>query len=707
MEKKQKRNASLFVQILLPVGLILVLMIAAILVGFTFVYTGSYEEQLLKENSQYTSFVGKDLYGFINTAYHVIEELANNSDVLSLNGAIQTPIFAAAEERNPYFELIYAQGMDGMQTARSSGAVGDRKNRWWFIKMEKLRKPFVSQSYYSVTTSMPCTAVFYPMMDGDEMTGIMAGDIALGSIQDMLLEVCNEGSWAFILDGEGIVVAHPETKYLEELYNYKKMTRTVTLKNSDGTAVLDGLGNPRTEEQPFGISEDYRKAIADMMQGHSNSVKLNDNGKTLYISYQPVAMDGTSEPWYVIGVREAAVVMKTRNSVLTYILVISGIFALAAIGIITWITKRITKPIREVERAAEALADEDFSVRITASRTDEIGKLQHALIKIRDSLSGAFEKLNLNLSKMTRTSENLNNTIEQSSHSLETIVTSMGSVKAKTEDQLKSVRMTAGSVEEIVNNINSLNNAVVAQAEDIGESSAAIEEIVANINSMRSVVVETGKTTATLTASSEDGQRMLERLAEALNEIENQSAALQNANATIADIASRTNILSMNAAIEAARAGSSGKGFAVVAEEIRKLAELSGNESASISKEITEMEDVISQIGTLSGQTVETMATIFNEINTVNSSFSVVSSAVEEQAVGGSRILTSLERIKEMTEQVRSGTGSIHQQSETIYEEIEKLRQISGEVTRTVQDVQLAAEKISVSLEKTKQQENV
>jgi methyl-accepting chemotaxis protein len=371
------------------------------------------------------------------------------------------------------------------------------------------------------------------------------------------------------------------------------------------------------------------------------------------------------------------------------------------LGISYTVTRWVVKPIKHGFGLLETIAKGDISLSIDEENKDILGDMQGALVAIQDNLQKGTE-LNALLSKMTNLGRQLNTVVAKSSDALKEITDNMDAMEAHVNAQMESVITTSESAVEIFNHANAFETTVHTQAEHIDRSSAAINQMVTNITTIRLIVANINKIMETLSKSSESGHRVLSRLADDLKQIEKQSATLQIANKTIADIAGQTNILAMNAAIEAAHAGEAGKGFAVVAGEIRKLAELSGKESEAISMEIKKIERAIEQISKVSNETVGAMDTIFQEIEEMDTSFDTVNKSIAEQAAGGNQILAELQTIQDMTEQVREGAEIINQRSGSIHEEMEKLQKISHEVTESAHNVRLAGKSIASFLENAK-----
>jgi methyl-accepting chemotaxis protein len=397
---------------------------------------------------------------------------------------------------------------------------------------------------------------------------------------------------------------------------------------------------------------------------------------------------------YVQGLERRAVIAFGIS--LLAALVVAGLLSLR-------VASSITGPINEVAVAANTLSQMRFDIKTSKLRKDEIGVMQKALYAIRDTLRQTMGEINdEQLGKQLNISRNLNQIINRSTEELVTISGGMDVLEGKTREEHESVRETSESVADIINSIEALNRAVESQSESIASSSELIEQMVKGIRDIQATVHEANEITETLGESSRDGKKTLEQLTDNLSRMAERSAALEKANETIANIAAQTNILAMNAAIEAAHAGESGKGFAVVASEIRKLAVSSNRESESISTEIKNMAEAIIGIRKVSGNTVESMNHIFMKLSEMSASFASIKGTIEMQAVNGGRILDALKKIRSMADEVNSGSGSIQRGSTAIDQTIKHLRAVSEEVSSSVSSAQQASRQIAGSFSMAK-----
>jgi len=543
----------------------------------------------------------------------------------------------------------------------------DNTQRDWFLDAKNAQgKIAFSEPYVDAETGEIIVTLSMTVFDaGGQDIGVIADDVTINDLRDMINKTRGfPEQGIFIINADGLYITHEDTGAVMEKDFFTE----------------SGL-------------EQYRRNVL-----RSDDFFIMDRTIVIYSSAIP------HTGWVLVTVVPTSVIFADYNNFILRLIMISfAVLAVVAVVSFLFTRRMLSVPLVGLMRISDALAALDFTVNINQFRTDEIGDIQRALIKIRDSLKEAIEKLNKNLQKITGDSERLNAVITESSSSLEVITGNMEKMKLDTESQTESVRETSGAIDKIVGSIDSLNEAVYAQASHITQSSAAIEQMVAHIDSIRQVAGNAGRTADTISESSSTGQTKLLRLVDEINGIHRQSEMLQNANKTIADIAAQTNILAMNAAIEAAHAGEAGKGFAVVASEVRKLAELSAKESDGISAEIKKIEQRITQITAVSSDTVKSMETMFTEIKALDQSFGVMNNAVEEQSAGGSQILSALRALQEITGKVKEGTDNIHRQSGAIQNAAVTLENISQKVASQAVEVNTASGKITAHLENAKE----
>jgi len=198
-----------------------------------------------------------------------------------------------------------------------------------------------------------------------------------------------------------------------------------------------------------------------------------------------------------------------------------------------------------------------------------------------------------------------------------------------------------------------LNGQLETQSAAITESSAAIEEMVANTRSVSSTLSKNAENVKELQEAAAVGQSGLNEVATDIKEIARESESLLEINSVMQNIASQTNLLSMNAAIEAAHAGESGRGFAVVADEIRKLAESSSKQSKTISGVLRKIKGSIDKITKSTDSVMNKFEAIDDGVKTVAEQESGIANAMAEQSVGSTQIMQAIAQVNDITGQVK------------------------------------------------------
>jgi methyl-accepting chemotaxis protein len=628
---------------------------------------GMAEKSLQAQSKIAAQLIGQ---GIVQSELRVLYELANRARTQTMDWEIQRNSLLSEIDRHNYLEFGIVSP-DGSAHYIKDDSQADLADRDYIIKA-LTGKSVVSDVLISRVIGKPVVMFAAPIMAEGRVLGVLIGRREGSVLSDMTKQIgMGNTGYIYLINSSGTFICHPDTDLVYNQFN------PIALAGSDPgmkslANFIDGVLNAREDVEAYAF-----------------------NGKTMIGAYARVP----DTDWILIGTMERDEFLSEMNRMLLLILIFGLCAAIVSVVLLLFVLSfMLIKPIKEIVGAAIDLANMNFDFTMPRTRKDEIGDMQRAFYVIRDELKKTITDINNEHLGQKNISGNLHISIRESSDELEVITRNMDTVQGKTAGQMKSVITTSDSVEEIIKHIHSLENAVEVQADTISRSSETIEYMVKDIDSIRSVVHQAHETTGNLGKASEAGRKMLYNLTEELTRIADQSAFLEEANAALVNIAAQTNILAMNAAIEAAHAGEAGRGFAVVAGEVRNLAESSNKESSSISNEIKNMRDAIENMRHVSTETVETLGGMFTEVTDMQASFNSVNSAVEAQAANGVRVMDALTSLRETTEQVRTGSDKIQKESGAIYNTVEDLKNISKDVNESVLDVQRASKGIATSL---------
>ena len=603
------------------------------------------------------------------TIYNYTIEAQKSGIIYTHTGKTEQDIvtlFRATERSFPEFREIYMGTKWGGAVSSWSEEENkgyDPRERSWYKKAVESNGNIIITPVYISTNGQPVISLAKTIMDtNNSILGCIGLDINLTDLTSFIgsVKVGNTG-YCMLIQDDGMILAN--AKHSE--YNFKTLHET-------NLAAFTEIGK-------------------------------TSNGSML------VTLDGKMVKAYIFPLPDLGwklVIFVEQNEILSLFYALVRIMVLIGLAMFVFYftlailaSRALKRYFTRLETLLGKIAAGDLTDRIKVKRNDEIGRLMTHLNMATEHSHTMLAALREEADKMTAIGSDLSSNMEETATAVKQISSNAATVKEKALMQAAGVTETAATGEQIQGKLNLLVEGITKQSESITQSSALITSTAENMLRINKILSQNDELIKTVYGQMKAGTDGARAANEFVKKIAERSEALLEASQVIQNIASQTNLLAMNAAIEAAHAGESGKGFAVVADEIRKLAEESNMQGKQIGAVIKESTEIIAQVSEAGIQAEKTFTDVYGLISTISEKEDSIVNLMREQEENGAQVLSAIETINKVTRDVSSASVEMLEGGKQITAEMQKLAEITRETTDSMTEIASGAEQITDAVE--------
>lgn len=512
----------------------------------------------------------------------------------------------------------------------------DARRRIWYKGAIKENNIFISSPYITADANKKNTLTItmsYPIHHGSKINGVIAMDFSLSNVTKEI---------------DKIQGRHPELSIT--LFNgiNQQILYSKTTKFKDNFFITDLL-------EPLGYTESMKKNFIELFNSVHKTGKPERFDAHRVVSLYKI--EGT--PWIISAAfdKRELINANLKSIIITYIIA-SLIFIIVLISGYTLSKFLIFRPLNELSEKFYSIShgEGDLTVSVEKKSDDELGQLA-------SNFNSFIEKIRLMMITVKNTTTSIDEkqalisqtTQETASSSIE-INSNVESINKQIDNLNGQLHSVSSAMDEIAATVKSLFQNTEVQTKAVDEASTSIEQMVAQLDSVAKIVNEKKGEAEKLTVMINESGKHISDATTANEEVVELAGKVSEMSVVISNIATQTNLLSMNAAIEAAHAGDAGKGFAVVADEIRKLAEIAQENSGDIKDTISNILNKVNVAYNISKESEEMFKKLRDGTQSTITALEEINISTQELSQGGELIINSNNELYKVSSQVRQST---------------------------------------------------
>ena len=643
----------------------LVSVLPVMLIGFLVFFGVSYKmaSDMLVENADTIGKgVGKqaalEVQRIFETNEVHLETLARSSAILHGDDAARLAKLQEVKQDTDVFSNISYLDVNGIGID-SDGSVLDRSDRDYFKKAVQTKKVVVSEPVISAITGKVVTVIAVPVLENGTLTGIVTGTVGLSRFDETLSKMATYRTGQLVvMDETGIVIIHPNEAAQVGKLDFSKEVSSVKISMS----LVDAFKSVIDKDEP---------ALAHYAR---------ESGEEMTGILVPIHLDGRR--WVVMSEASDSEILENAHALLMVLAGLTVVILLAISVIIFFISNSFAANIQKAVRVCEIINSGDLrETPKTITSQDEMGQLSDGFIKMRHTLNTLIKRIQSNAAELSASAEALTEASQQSAEASNHVAASITEIAEGAEHQSAASASVANAAASISNHAEKMSKqaGVVAEVTNhtvdrVREGRRSIDEVVSYMEQIKNGSETVDAAISALGKSSEEISHSVE---------------------VIGSIAEQTNLLALNAAIEAARAGEHGRGFAVVAEEVRKLAEESGEFSKRISETMQSVQADMERAVEAGKRGSEYVGHGLDSVRTADDVFQSIAESIQQLGDGVKDITTGIRQMENETQTVRAQIEEIQKVSTANADGAQSVSAATEEQSASMQEVAAATRRLS------------